>query len=88
MTAVQQGEYSVSQSSSTPCGIIDGYPLLKTVDVPEMLRSGVQPVSRPTDELVRYARTLETIVSVFTDDIDFKHVHESLVPHWCDLLEG
>lgn len=59
-----------------------------STDVPEMLRSGIRPVSRPTDELVRYAMTLENIIKIYTNGIDFKLLHESAVPHWCDLLEG
>ena len=58
------------------------------MDVPEMLRSGVSPVSRPTDELVRYTMTLENIIKIYTNGIDFKLFHESAVPHWCDVLEG
>lgn len=86
MTTVQQGEYYASKSSSTPCGIIDGYPLFESTNVPEMLRSGVSPVSRPTDELVRYTMTLENIIKIYTNGIDFKLLHESAVPHWCDVL--
>ena len=78
----------LSKSSSTPCGIIDGYPLFESTDVPEMLRSGVSPVSRPTDELVRYCKTLENIIGIYTGSIDFKMLHESAVPHWVDMLEG
>lgn len=88
MTTVKQGEYYVSKSSSTPCGIIDGYPLLESTDVPALLRSGVSPVSRPTDELVRYTMTLENIIQIYTNSIDFKLLHESAVPHWCDVFEG
>ena len=78
----------VSKSSSTPCGIIDGYPLIKSEPVYEQLRRGIKPVSRPTDELVRYTRTLESVIKGYTDAIDFKLLHESAAPHWADLLEG
>ena len=78
----------VSKTSSTPCGIIDGYPLVESEPVYEQLRRGLIPVSRPTDELVRYTRTLESIIKGYTDAIDFKLLHESAVPHWVDSLEG
>lgn len=78
----------VSKSSSTPCGIIDGYPLLQETDTVDFLRRGCIPVSRPPDELVRYAKTLENIIGIYTSSIDFKLLHESVVPHWVDLLEG
>ena len=78
----------VSKTSSTPCGIIDGYPLVEGEPVYERLRRGLIPVSRPTDELVRYARTLESIIKVYTHAIDFKLLHESAAPHWVDVLEG
>ena len=78
----------VSKTSSTPCGIIDGYPLAESEPVYEQLRRGLIPVSRPTAELVRYTRTLESIIKGYTDAIDFKLLHESAVPHWVDLLEG
>lgn len=78
----------VSKTSSTPCGIIDGYPLVESEPVYEQLRRSIIPVSRPTDELVRYARMLESVIKVHTDGIDFKLLHESAAPHWADLLEG
>lgn len=77
-----------SKTSSTPCGIIDGYPLLESEPPYEQLRRGVAPVSRPTDELVRYCKTLENIIGIYTGSIDFKMLHESAVPHWVDMLEG
>ena len=78
----------IGKTSSTPCGIIDGYPLAESEPVYEQLRRGIKPVSRPTDELVRYTKTLENIVGIYTNGIDFKLLHESAVPHWVDLLEG
>lgn len=78
----------VSKTSSTQYGIIDGYPLVESEPVYEQLRRGIIPVSRPTDELVRYARTLESVIKVYTDSIDFELLHESAAPHWADLLEG
>lgn len=77
-----------SKTSSTPCGIIDGYPLLQDADPVDFLRRGCMPVSRPTDELVRYCKTLENIIGIYTNSIDFKMLHESAVPHWVDMLEG
>lgn len=77
----------VSKSSSTPNGIIDGYPLVQADPPCDYLRRGCIPVNRPTDELVRYARTLESIIKAFMPEFDFKLLHDSAAPHWVDLLE-
>lgn len=66
----------------------DGYPLIESEQAYVQLRRGLEPVSRPTDELVRYTKTLENIIGIYTDGIDFKLLHESAAPHWVDLLEG
>lgn len=77
----------VSKSSSTPCGIIDGYPLIENEQVYEILRRGCIPASRPTDELVRYTRALEHAISAELPHMPWELIHENLCPHWIDLLE-
>jgi len=72
----------------TQTGELLPYPLIEGEPVYEQLRRGIAPVSRPTDELVRYTRTLESVIKCYTDAIDFKLLHESVASHWVDVLEG
>ena len=77
----------VSKTSSTPCGIIDGYPLIESEPVYERLRRGCIPVSRPVDELVRYTVALESAIGNMLPMMPFKEIHDALCPHWVDVLE-